>query len=136
MTAISVGDMAQQFSSMRNGSAIKSDLARLVESLSTGKVTDVTKELGGETKRFSGIKYSLTQLDAYQNTARETAQTLANVQTVLGRLDEVRGTTAQRLLLVNDTSTIAQIDEAAPWLCSNSFNNIFFADYPDKNTVF
>jgi len=113
MTAISVGDMAQQFSSTRNGNVIKNDLARLVETLSTGKVADITKELGGETKRFSGIKYSLTQLDAYQKTTKETAQILANVQTVLDQVDQVRGSTAQRLLLVNDGSTIAQVDEAA-----------------------
>jgi flagellar hook-associated protein 3 FlgL len=113
MTGISVGDMAQQFTSMRNGGVIKTDLARLAESLSTGKVADITKELGGETKRFSGIKYSLTQLDAYQKTSQETAQTLANIQTVLSKVDEVRGTSSQRLLLVNDSSTIAQIDEAA-----------------------
>lgn len=113
MTTISVGDMAQQFSSMRNGSVIKNDLARLVESLSTGKVADITKELGGETKRFSGVNYTLTQLDAYQKATKETAQTLANVQIVLSQVDQVRGVTAERLLLVNDGSTTAQVDEAA-----------------------
>lgn len=113
MSVISIGDMAQQFSSMRNGNVIKSDLSRLAESLSTGQVTDITRELGGETERFSGIKYSLAQIGAYQKVTRETALTLSTIQTVLGKLDEVRGTVAQRLLLVDDSSTVAQVDEAA-----------------------
>lgn len=113
MPVMSIGDMAQQFTSMRNGGAIKSDLAKLAESLSTGKVTDVTQELNGQTTRFSGIRYRLEQLEAFSGTLKETAQYLSNVQTVLGQVDEVRGSTAQRLLLVNESSTIAQVDEAA-----------------------
>lgn len=113
MPVISVGDMAQQFTSMKNGGTIKSDLQRLAQSLSTGRVADVTQHLNGETARFSGVSYSLSQLDAYRQVASETQQYLANVQTVLGQVDALRSTTAERLLLVNDTSTIAQVDEAA-----------------------
>lgn len=113
MPVVSIGDMAQQFTSLRNSGAIKTDLARLSESLSTGKVTDITTHLGGETARFSGIKYSLTQLAAYGQAASETQQTLANVQIILGQVENIRGATAERLLLVSDSSTIAQIDEAA-----------------------
>ncbi|SIT89075.1 flagellar hook-associated protein 3 FlgL [Yoonia rosea] len=113
MSVVSVGDMARQFTSLRNGNAIKTELAELVDSLSSGKVADLTKSLDGETARFSGIRYSLTQLDGYGQIASETLQTLANMQIILGKVDSARGATAERLLLVNDTSTSAQIDEAA-----------------------
>lgn len=113
MSVVSVGDMARQFTSLRNGNAIKTELAELVDSLSSGKVVDLTKSLDGETARYSGIRYSLTQLDGYGQIASETLQTLANVQIILGKVDSARGATAERLLLVNDTSTSAQIDEAA-----------------------
>jgi flagellar hook-associated protein 3 FlgL len=105
--------MARQFTSLRNGNAIKTELAELVDSLSSGKVADLTKNLDGETARFSGIRYSLTQLDGYGQIASETLQTLANMQIILGKVDSARGATAEQLLLVNDTSTSAQIDEAA-----------------------
>lgn len=113
MTTFSVGDMAQQFLSKRNGGLIKTELATLSNSLSSGKVADITRALGGETTRFSGVKYSLVQLDAYQQTAQETRQMLASSQRVLQSLDGVRNTTAQQLLLINDSSTAAQIDQAA-----------------------
>lgn len=113
MSTISVGDMAQQFTSLRNGGAIKTDLARLAESLSTGKVADITKQLNGATTQFSALEYTLTQLDGYDQAATETGQLLANIQTVLSQVDNTRGRTAERLLLVNESSTIAQVDEAA-----------------------
>lgn len=113
MSMISVGDMAQQFVSMRTGGTIKSDLAELAESLSTGRVTDITSTLNGQTVRFSGINYRLDQLEAFSGTLTETAQYLADVQTVLAQVKEIGDLTADRLLLVNDSSTRAQIDEAA-----------------------
>ncbi len=113
MSVISTGDLAQQFTSLRSGNAIKSELFELVESLTTGKVADLTKALNGETARFSGISYSLSQLEGYLQVASETGQTLGNVQIVLNKVDGVRGAMAERLLLVSDSSTSAQIDEAA-----------------------
>ncbi len=113
MPVTSLGDMAQQFTSMRNSSAIKTELARLSESLSTGQVTDITTHLGGETARFAGLQYSLTQLDAYAQVASETQQYLSNVQIALEQVDSVRDSISERLLLVNDASISAQIDEAA-----------------------
>lgn len=113
MSTVSIGDAAQQFISLRNGNRIKSDLSQLAESLSTGKVTDIAKTLNGETTRFSGLRYSLAQLDSYQLANQETGQYLAAIQTVLGRVDAERSSTAERLLLVNDSSTIAQINETA-----------------------
>ena len=112
MTLASVGDMAQQFRSLRDGNAIKTELNALVESLSSGKVADLTEALNGDTVRFSGIRYSLSQLDGYRQAASETQQTLANIQIVLGKVDSSRSAAAERLLLVNDGSSAAQINEA------------------------
>lgn len=113
MSMVSVGDRAQQFTSLRNGASIKSELDTLTNRLSSGRVADVTSHLNGETARFSGITYSLTQLDAFGQVASETQQYLSNVQIVLSQVDNTRSATAENLLRVNDTSTRAQIDEAA-----------------------
>lgn len=113
MSVGSVGDMAQQFRSLRNGNTIKTELNALAGSLSSGKVADLTKALDGDTARFSGIRYSLSQLDSYNQVATETQQTLANIQTVLSKVDGSRSAAAERLLLVNDSSSVTQINEAA-----------------------
>lgn len=113
MSVVSIGDMAQQFTSLRSSHRIKSELAVQLQRLSTGQVEDITKQLNGETARFSGIGYSLTQLDGYSQIASETQQYLANIQTILTQVDSTRSATAERLLLVSDSSTIAQVDEAA-----------------------
>ncbi|MEJ8562610.1 flagellin [Yoonia sp. GPGPB17] len=113
MTVASIGDMARQFTSLRDGNTIKSELFELAESLSSGKVADLTKNLNGETARFSGVQYSLTQLDGYLQVASETEQTLGNIQIILGKVDNTRAATTESLLLVNESSTSAQVDEAA-----------------------
>ncbi len=112
MPLTSVGDGAQQFLTMRNGGAIKTELFRLAESLSTGRVNDITAELGGDTNRLSGINYSLAQIDGFAQVVSETSQMLAGIQTVLGKVDTVRSDTGAKLLLLSDASTGAQVDEA------------------------
>ena len=113
MPVVSVGDMSQQFISMRNGGAIKTELSQLAESMSSGRVTDVTQALNGDTVRLSGINYSLTQLDGYQQAITETTQTLSGIQSILGRVDTMRADNAEQLLLVSDESTISQVNEAS-----------------------
>lgn len=113
MSVTALGDMAQQFTSLRNTTAIKTALADLSESVSTGQVTDLTATLNGETARFSGIRYTLAQLDGYLQIGAEARQTLGNVQIALNGVDAARSLTAERLLLVSDASTIGQIEEAA-----------------------
>ncbi|WP_341367979.1 flagellin [Yoonia sp. BS5-3] len=113
MPVLSVGDMAQQFISMRNSSTIKTELADLAESMSSGRVTDVTRTLNGDTVRLSGLVYSLSQLDGYQQAVTETTQILAGMQAVLGQVDTMRADTAEQLLLVSDESTLSQVNEAA-----------------------
>lgn len=113
MPVVSVGDMARQFTAMRNGGSIKSYLFRLTEQLSTGKVKDITAHLNGQTGRLTGINHSLVQLDGYLQSANETSQTLTGVQNVLQRVDSLRAEASKQLLLVSSNNQPAQIDEAA-----------------------
>lgn len=113
MPVLSVGDMSQQFISMRNGGAIKSELGVLSQRLSTGRVDDLTAHLRGETTRYAGINHSLAQLDSYLSMASETQQTLSAMQTVLQGVDAVRSETAGQLLLLDTQTMPAQVDEVA-----------------------
>ncbi|SFR51970.1 flagellar hook-associated protein 3 FlgL [Yoonia tamlensis] len=108
-----VGDMARQFISMRNGSAIKADLSNLAQSLSTGRVTDIVQHLGGDTARYSGINHSLALLDSYAATASETGHSLGQMQTMLGQMQAAGDATSSQLLLISDSSNENQVTEAA-----------------------
>lgn len=113
MPVVSVGDMAQQFVSMRNSGTIKQELDRLAESLSSGVVTDITRHLGGETAQLSGINYSLSQITSYQQAARETEQTLTGMQLVLSEIDTVRSEMGAQLVLDSFARNGGQIEEAS-----------------------
>lgn len=104
-----LGDMSQHFTSLRNGGAIKSDLARLGQELSSGRVADVTAHLGGDTRGLSGINHSLTLLSSFQLVAKETNMMLDNMQMAISRVEQVRSSTASSLLLINEHSQAAQI---------------------------
>lgn len=112
MPIVSIGDMSQHFLSLKNGGSIKSDLAKLGQELSTGKVADLTAHLGGDTRQFSGIAHSLSVIDVYRNAAKETAVTLDQMQIVLDRVDQSRSSAADSLLLVSEQSQSHQIDHA------------------------
>lgn len=112
MPIVSIGDMSQHFLSLKNGGTIKSDLARLGQELSTGKVADITTHLGGDTRQFSGIVHSLSVLDAYQVSAKETSTTLDQIQVVLSRVEQSRSDTADKLLLVSGESQPQLVEQA------------------------
>lgn len=113
MPIVSIGDMSQHFMSLKNGGSIKSDLARLGQELSTGKVADIASYLGGDTRQFSGIIHSLNVLDTYRNVAKETAVTLEQMQIALSRVDIARSETTDTLLLVSGQSQPHQVEHAA-----------------------
>lgn len=113
MPVTSVGDMTSQFTAMRNGGAIKTELSRLGQQLSTGRVEDVTAHLNGQTTRFSGINHSMTRLDGYLQTSSETSQMLSGMQSVLQRVDLLRSESSQQMLLITPASQPTQVDETA-----------------------
>ena len=113
MAIVSIGDMSQHFMSLRNGGAIKSDLARLGQELSTGRATDVTAKLGGDTRALTGISHSLSLIDAFSQATREASQSLGGIQSILSRIDGTRSQLADDLLLTTRHSPTPQIAEAA-----------------------
>lgn len=113
MPVVSIGDMSQHFLSLRNTGSIKSDMARLGQELSTGRVANLADHLNGDTRQFQGISHSLEVLDAYKKTANETAIELDHTQVSLNRLEGIRGQLTGSLLLVSADSSSVQIKQAA-----------------------
>lgn len=113
MSLISNGDMAQQFASLRATNVIKSDLARLSATLSSGRVADVPRHLGPETVQYVAINHSLEKLAGYQQVGQEADQLLAGLQLVVARVDAARSQLSEQILMVNDSSSQGQVDDAA-----------------------
>lgn len=113
MSLNSLGDAAQTFQLRRNNFTLKSQLSSLANELSTGEVNDRVKALGGDTKRFSSVDYSLSVISSQIESTRETAITLTAMQTSLESLNDRRADMSNDLLLVSRDSPKYQIEEAA-----------------------
>lgn len=112
MTITYTGDMAQQFQSLRATKTIKSDLARLSSSLSSGRAPDLVAHLGGDTTRLGGLNHSLVKLDGFLQASRETSIILDTMQTAITAIDTTRSQLTDTLLLVTDASTTVQAQQA------------------------
>lgn len=113
MSMVSIGDLSQQFISSRTTTRIKSDLARLSAELSSGKKADVTAHLSGDTRAYSAMSQSLARTDAFITVAKEVSITFAAVQLSLDRIDTLRETGANDLVLLNGSSSEPQITSGA-----------------------
>lgn len=112
MPAVSIGDMSQHFLSIQNGGRVKADLARLGQELSSGKHSDIAANLGGDTRQLSGLVHSLSVLNSYQTSAKETGVLLDNMQLSLQRVDDVRAQLSDSLLKLDEHSQPTQIARA------------------------
>lgn len=113
MTLTSIGNAAQQFITARNTALIKNDLSRLTNSLSSGRVADLSAELRGDTARYSGLQYALTQMEAFEQIAKETAVRLEAKQTALGQLENLRADLTERLQRVQEPSGAQAAEDGA-----------------------
>lgn len=87
MNIVSTGDLAQNFSLSRQNNAVRQELDRLTQELTSGLVQDVTDQLGGRFSGLAGFEREISLLSTYSNTVAE-AQTQATVMQVA--LDQVQ----------------------------------------------
>lgn len=113
MSLISIGDLSQHFVSLRNSHRIKSDLSNLGNELSTGKRADLTKSLGGDTRRLTALGHSLGLNQSYMMAAKNAQQMLAATQNVLLNVDNLRDVLATDLILATPESQTGQLTESA-----------------------
>lgn len=147
MTFVSLGDLAQQSSSLRQTSAIKSRLATLTEELSTGLTADLVERTGGGTGRIDGIMRELETIEGYLATNLSTEQRLNQSQEILTSIDVRRANLANQAAIMaagNAGQPIANIAEqarsemsAAVNLLNRSFNGeaLFAGTAIDSNAL-
>ncbi len=109
MNYLSIGDLAQTFQTRRQNVALKSDLQRLSQEMTSGARSDATAAAGGDFSALSSIERSLTVARSYSVAASEAAllasTAQASLETVEGLVTELApalltaGSSAQALLI-------------------------------------
>lgn len=91
MSSVSLGDLSLSFMMQKRSVALRQDLARLTNELSSGRVADVREILSGNHSYLSGLERSLTVLDGYAVANTEAAYFTAAMQASLDRVQDSSG---------------------------------------------
>ena len=113
MTMLSVGDLAQSFLMARQNVALKTELQRLSNEVTTGVADDTARHLAGDFGPLAGINASLARLTGYKSVTTEAALFTGAMQSALSLVDDMASTLGQSLLAGATTSTAARIDAMA-----------------------
>lgn len=113
MSLSSIGDLSQTFLARRQNFALKTDLGRLTQELSTGQKADISTALRGRLIPLAEAETRLTALAAHIRTGGSAARELDLAQLALSNLQTTLSDTAQSTSLVALTDTNQEIDRAA-----------------------
>lgn len=102
MALVSLGDMAQSFLLRSHNARLKGDLLRQSQELSTGRVQDVGRRVGGDFSQLAGLERSLARIDAFSLATREATVLTEAMQSALGSISD------QATSLAPDLMTAAQ----------------------------
>ena len=78
--------MAQGYAMQTRNGALKNDIQRLTLELSSGRVADVRKAVGGNLTYLNDLERSLKKLDGYDLATREAGQFAEGIQTALSQV--------------------------------------------------
>lgn len=88
MSSISIGDMAQSVYLRRQNTELKTEMSRLTSELSSGKVQDVTKHLGGDLNYLTDVERSLHMNGVFASSAKEAAGFSGAMQASLAQVQQ------------------------------------------------
>ncbi|MFK7871347.1 MAG: flagellar hook protein [Roseobacter sp.] len=100
MSTTSLGDLAQSFMLQKRSVLLRTDLSRLTDELSSGRVSDIKEVLAGNHNYLSGLENSIEVLKGYTIATEEAAILTASMQTSLERVQDVSGKLALDFLLI------------------------------------
>lgn len=104
MSTTSIGDLAQSFMLRHRNAALKQDMMRLTQELSTGQVSDVRQVLSGNYGYLTDIERRLDVLAGYQVATTEAAMFANGMQTALGRYQDAGERLANTLVVAGSSS--------------------------------
>ncbi len=113
MSYLSVGDMAQTFLLRQHSAQMKTNLNRLTQELSSGRISDVAKSVAGDFSPLASIDHSLSTLKAYNTTAREAAGFVQAVQDTLDQAQNLSDDLAPALIMAGNSGHAALLVNTA-----------------------
>lgn len=113
MSLQTIGDLAQSFGLQRQSTALKQQLDRLTQELSTGRAADLGARLSGNLLRFSQIEHDLVSLDSHLTAAREARVDAAMMQAALDQVQTQSARLAGNAITVGSVAGGAQVETLA-----------------------
>lgn len=101
MKSTSLGDLAQSFMLQRRSVALRQDLVRLTDELSSGKVSDVRQVLDGNHNYLTGLERSLEVLNGYSVANSEATYLTGAMQESLERVQDFGSALGLDLILAS-----------------------------------
>lgn len=102
MNGLSLGDLASSFMLQQRGSALKTEMLRLTQELTSGQVSDVKTVLAGNYSYLTDIETSMVRLEGYRVSTTEASQFSGAMQTVLGSVQDSTARLGTDLLTVSN----------------------------------
>lgn len=88
MNSLSLGDLANSLMLQQRGSALKTEMSRLTQELTSGQTSDVKGVLAGNYSYLAGIETGLSTLKAHKVATTEASQFTNSMQLVLGTVQD------------------------------------------------
>jgi len=98
MSILSVGDLAQSYTLRHGAAAMKAEISRLSNALTTGVADDTGAHLAGDFGPLAGIDSSLARLTGYRSVTAEAGLVTETMQAALGRMTGMAADLGQALL--------------------------------------
>lgn len=104
MLTPSLGDLSSSFVSRRTNVALRQDLARYTQELSTGQVTNVREVLAGNYTYLTDIERKMSMLEGYKVATTEAQQFTATMQAAIGGISDVTQDLSNSLITAGITA--------------------------------
>ena len=121
-----IGDLAQSLSSRRQSASLQSELSRLTQELSSGRVADVTGHLNGNFRQLADIESRIVLGDARRTAGSEATIHAAAMQGALEYVQSQLTDASSTALLAGDTAGSTGVDSAA-YLARGALDSIVSA---------
>lgn len=101
MSSVSLGDLSQAFMLQKRSVALRQDLSRFSQELSSGRVSDVGEVLSGNHNYLSSLERSISVLESYSVATSEASYFTGAVQNSLSRIQDFSGQLGIDLILAS-----------------------------------
>lgn len=112
MTLNSLGDLSHSFQFRRQTVALKTDMQRLSQELTTGLASDTSAQVSGNLVPLASIESSVARINGYATVTTEMLSTASAMQTALTAINDLSSQLSSQLLGATEGSIPAQVDAA------------------------